>query len=104
MLKPTQARMARAALGWSLAEMQERTGINKNTVVRFEAGKGVLLTTAERLEEAYVQAGIVFLYETEDKGSGVLLSKDFARRAGETLDPRSKAGSRRRGKKGFAKS
>ena len=31
------------------------TGINKNTIVRFESGKGILFSTAERLEHAFAK-------------------------------------------------
>jgi len=80
MLKPAQARMARTALGWSLAEIQGRTGINKNTIVRFEAGKGVLLSTVSRLEDAFVNEGVSFIYEDDTRGPGVVLSKELSRR------------------------
>jgi transcriptional regulator with XRE-family HTH domain len=91
MLKPAQARMARTALGWSLAEIQGRTGINKNTIVRFEAGKGVLLSTVSRLEDAFAKEGISFIYEDDTRGPGVVLSKDLSRRLEHPPNSPSKA-------------
>jgi transcriptional regulator with XRE-family HTH domain len=95
MLKPVQARMARAALGWSLVEIQEKTGINKNTVVRFESGRGVLLTTAARLENVFVRAGIAFIYEDDTRGPGVSLSKELSRRLAQLPEPKAKPSRRK---------
>ena len=89
MLKPAQARMARAALNWSLLDVQERTGVNKNTVVRFEAGKGVLLSTATKLEEAFTKEGIVFMFESEDRIQGVGISRGLSRKL-EAQSPRTR--------------
>ena len=97
MMKPAQARMARAALKWSLLELQEKTGINKNTIVRFEAGKGILHSTAIRLEEAFALAGISFIYEDETRGPGILLSKEISRPIGEGSKISAKGKSARRG-------
>ena len=80
MLKPAQARMARAALGWSMADIQSRTGINKNTIVRFEAGKDVLLSTVSKLEGAFVKEGVSFNHEDDTRGPGVVLSKELSHR------------------------
>jgi transcriptional regulator with XRE-family HTH domain len=96
MMKPAQARMARAALKWSLLELEQKSGVNKNTIVRFEAGKGILHTTAIRLEDAFTKAGISFIYEDETRGSGVLLSKEFSRRIGETSQATAKGNATKR--------
>jgi hypothetical protein len=83
--------MARAALGWNMIESQQRTGINKNTIVRFEAGKGILLSTASRLEAAFLKEGITFLYEDTVHGPGVRLSKELSQSLDTALDsPKSK--------------
>jgi transcriptional regulator with XRE-family HTH domain len=75
MLRAVHARMARAALEWSLRDLQEKTGVNKNTLARFESGKGVLLSTAIKIEEVFVSAGITFLYEEGNRGPGIIVSK-----------------------------
>ena len=84
MLTPAQARMARAALSWSLVDVQEKTDINKNTVVRFEAGKGVLLSTVLKLERAFTKEGIIFIDETGEHGHGLLFSKDLQKKLAAT--------------------
>jgi len=69
--------MARAALGWSLLDVQEKTGINKNTVVRFESGKGVLVSTLVKLEKFFTGEGLIFVNEGGEHGQGVLFSRDL---------------------------
>ena len=96
MLTPAQARMARAALDWSLLDVQEKSGINKNTVVRFEAGKGVLASTVLKLEETFAKEGIVFTHENDARGQGVLFSKDLTKTLGAGMQdvPKHKSGKR----------
>jgi transcriptional regulator with XRE-family HTH domain len=83
-LKPVHVRLARAALRWSLADLEAKTGISKNTLVRFEAGGGVHHSTVVKIEATFTKAGVTFIYEDETRGSGVLLSKELSRRIGET--------------------
>src|SRR6185295_3492880 len=78
MLKPIHARMARAALDWSLRDLQEKTGINKNTLARFESGRGVLLSTAVKIEDVFVREGIVFIFEEDARGPGVIFTMTSA--------------------------
>ena len=80
MLTPTLARMARAALKWSLVDLQGKTGISKNTLVRFETGGGIHHSTAIKIEDAFLHEGIVFTYESDDRGPSVGVSKELARR------------------------
>ena len=84
MLKPVHVRLARAALKWSLADLEAKTGVSKNTLVRFEAGGGVHHSTVVKIEDVFAKAGISFIYEDETRGSGVLLSKELSRRIGES--------------------
>ena len=90
MLKPVHVRLARAALKWSLADLEAKTGISKNTLVRFEAGGGVHHSTVVSIEAAFTKAGVSFVYEDETRGPGVLLSKELSRRIGATLEPAAK--------------
>ena len=99
MLKPEQCRMARAALDWSLSELQKMTGINKNTIVRFEAGKGILFSTAERLEHAFAKEGLTFIYENETRGAGIQLSRELSTRLAAERDPIPKRKSTKRSQK-----
>ena len=75
MLTPTHARMARAALKWSLVDLQEKSGISKNTLVRFEAGGGIQLSTAIKIEAAFLNEGIRFIYENDADGLGVIITQ-----------------------------
>lgn len=68
-----QCRMARAGLGWSLAELAVRSRIARRTIARFEAGEAVKLETVEALRTALIAGGAVFV---EQAGKlGVLVAK-----------------------------
>jgi transcriptional regulator with XRE-family HTH domain len=97
MLKPVHVRLARAALKWSLIDLEEKTGISKNTLVRFEAGGGVHHSTAVKIEEAFAKEGLNFVYEDDTRGPGIMLSKELSRRIGEIArsPARSKSAQRR---------
>jgi transcriptional regulator with XRE-family HTH domain len=96
MLTPALARMARAALRWTLEDLNGKTGISKNTLLRFEMGGGIHHSTAIKIEEAFLREGINFTYESDERGPSVGLSKDLARRLALafTLAPKSKSGKR----------
>jgi len=63
--------MARAALGITVREVEERTGVNKNTVSRYEAGKDILSGALRRLELLFQQEGIIFIDADEHGGPGI---------------------------------
>lgn len=76
MLNPAQIRMARAALGWSVRELSERSGVAESTVLRFETGKGGMQTgTLDRVEAALTKAGVVFISADGNAGAGVRFKK-----------------------------
>jgi len=52
--------MARAALGWSIADLAKAAGVGERTAAKFEAGGNVLPETVEALRAALVAAGIAF--------------------------------------------
>jgi transcriptional regulator with XRE-family HTH domain len=60
MLDGTQSRMARAALGWSLPDLADRTGLHVNTLSKFEGGSDAKRSTLEKLWTAYVKEGVEF--------------------------------------------
>jgi transcriptional regulator with XRE-family HTH domain len=99
MLKPVHVRLARAALRWSLVDLEEKTGISKNTLVRFEAGGGVNYSTAGKIEEAFTKEGVTFVYEDDTRGPGILLPKEHSRRIDETPGTRAKGRPPRRSTK-----
>lgn len=73
-----QIRMARAALGWSVAELAEVAGVGEATIRRYETGRGEIFPhTLERVQRALEKNGVIFLApgETTDGGAGVRLRK-----------------------------
>jgi transcriptional regulator with XRE-family HTH domain len=84
MLTPAHARMARAALKWSLVDLKEKTGLSKTTLVRFEAGLGVQNSTAITLEQTFTNEGITFIYADDVKGPGIQISNALFRRVDAT--------------------
>jgi transcriptional regulator with XRE-family HTH domain len=91
--------MARAVLGWSFAEFGMKAGISKNTLVRFEAGGGINLTTANRIQAALTHEGITLLYEDASHGPGILISKELLRRLTKKKQPTAKPSSKLRAQK-----
>lgn len=84
---------------WSLVDLEGKTGISKNTLVRFEAGGGVNHSTAGKIEEAFTKEGLNFVYEDDTRGPGILLSKELSHRIGETAGTRAKGKSTTRSTK-----
>ena len=68
-LLPVQCRMARAALGWSLDALAERSGVNRWTILRFEQG-GSAMRPKNRaaLRATFEGAGVRFLDRGSDAG------------------------------------
>lgn len=52
--------MARAGLGWSVADLATAAGVGARSAARFEAGEGVSPDTVGKLQAALIAAGIVF--------------------------------------------
>ncbi|NBB64444.1 helix-turn-helix domain-containing protein [Pseudomonas sp. ODNR1LW] len=76
MLEPSQIRMARAALKLSVRELSTMSGVADSTILRFESGKGAILTTnMKRIAETLENAGVTFLPADASGGSGVRLKK-----------------------------
>lgn len=74
MLVSTQVRMARAALGLSVRELAQRTGIADSTILRFETGRGgILAANLNRLQEVLEESGVAFISADPDGGPGVRL-------------------------------
>ena len=96
MLTPVHARMARAALKWSLVDLKDKTGLSKTTLVRFEAGLGVYHSTAIKLEQTFAKEGVIFIYADAAKGPGVRLSNELFHRVDETALAAQKAKSAKR--------
>jgi transcriptional regulator with XRE-family HTH domain len=82
-------------MGWSFFELERRTGVSKNTLVRFEAGGGVHNATAAKIEEALAKEGLTFLDEDDNRGPGVLLSKELSRRLAQPSEHKAKPSHRK---------
>jgi transcriptional regulator with XRE-family HTH domain len=68
--------MARAALGWSVRELAERSGVADSTILRFETGRGgILAANLARLQLALEDGGVMFVGADAGGGPGVRLSK-----------------------------
>ena len=77
MLTNGQIRMARAALGWSIDVLAEKTSISSRTIKRIENTIGIPNATAANLKlirQTLEQAGIEFIGSADD-GPGVRLWK-----------------------------
>ncbi len=77
MLTSGQIKMARAALGWSIDILAEKTSISSRTIKRIENTIGIPNATAANLKlirQTLEQAGIEFIGSAEE-GPGVRLWK-----------------------------
>ena len=73
-LLAVQCKMARAALGWGLAELAKAAGVGVNTVSRFENGSDAHIGTQRLVRRALEAAGVEFIAENGG-GPGVRLRK-----------------------------
>ena len=77
MVTSKQIKMARAALGWSIDVLAEKTSISSRTIKRIEAAIGIPNATAANLKlikQTLEQAGVEFI-GSADEGPGVRLWK-----------------------------
>ena len=79
-MTPVQLRMARVALDLTVRDIEARTGVNKNTVSRFEAGRDILASALQKLERFFRDEGVIFLDADESGGVGVRLTAETKRR------------------------
>ena len=69
-MTPQQSRMARAALGLSIADLAELAGVRAMTASNFERGGGCYAATITKLQSALEARGIVFVGNGEASLSG----------------------------------
>ena len=75
MLTCNQIRMSRAALGWSISKLSERSSVSVSTIKRLESEEGFKKATEANLRlirETLQAAGIEFIGEAGE-GPGVRL-------------------------------
>jgi len=66
--------MARAGLKISVRELAVISGVADSTILRFEAGRGAILTSnMRRIQDALEHAGVTFLPADANGGPGVRL-------------------------------
>jgi DNA-binding Xre family transcriptional regulator len=73
MITGAQIRAARALLGWTAADLAERSGLSTSSIQRAEAAQGVASIRADnlfRLQRALEEAGIIFIYSGECRPGG----------------------------------
>jgi len=70
-MRPIHLRMGRAALGWTVRELAEKAGVNKNTVSRYESGRQIVSDALMRLEQTLTAEGVVFLENESEFGLAV---------------------------------
>ena len=78
----TQIRMARAAVGWSLAELAAKSGLSEKTIRRLEADEDPVNTTIKTLSAiklALEAAGIEFIGTPDDR-PGIRIGRPSAQR------------------------
>ncbi|MDR7115818.1 helix-turn-helix transcriptional regulator [Caulobacter sp. BE254] len=76
LLAPPQVRMARAALGISVRELAERSGVAESTILRFETGRGgILAANLDKVQTTLEEGGVVFISADASGGPGVRLAK-----------------------------
>lgn len=64
-----QVRMARAALGWTVRDLADATGLHRNTITNIEVGRySGEPETLNLIESVLTREGIVFI---EENGGGV---------------------------------
>jgi transcriptional regulator with XRE-family HTH domain len=75
-----QLRMARAAIGWTVRDLANATGLHRNTITNIEVGRYAGdPNTLEIIEAALTKAGIEFIDENGG-GPGVRLKKPHKKR------------------------
>ena len=67
-MTPTQSRMARAALKWSLTDLAQASGVGRATAARFELGESVGPVPVQAMRTAMEKAGARFVQPAGELG------------------------------------
>lgn len=65
---PSHLRMARAAFDWTLRDLEDLSGVNRNTISRYESGKEIMSGNLRELERVLAERGVTFIEEKEKIG------------------------------------
>jgi transcriptional regulator with XRE-family HTH domain len=71
MIRPIHVRMARAALNWTVRDLEAKSNVGRNTISRYEAGNDILASSVEKLEKALLEQGVIFFEGDAIRGTGV---------------------------------
>lgn len=72
LITPLQLKLARTALGMGVRELAAAAGVSPTTVMRFEMGKGSILSVnLEKLHQVLEDRGITFLGPEGGAGPGI---------------------------------
>ena len=74
MITGLQVKLGRTALGISVRDLAQKTGVTANTISRFENGSDALGSTIQKLQDYLEKAGIEFI-PANGGGVGVRLKK-----------------------------
>jgi transcriptional regulator with XRE-family HTH domain len=78
MLVAPQIRMARAAVGLSVRQLADLSGVADSTILRFETGRGsILASNLARIQKALEDAGVMFI-----EADGSVLAFGFVLKSG----------------------
>jgi predicted transcriptional regulator len=64
-MTPTQCRMGRAALGWSMGDLAEYASVSINTIQRFEQGDDARVSSVAKMRAAMEQREIRFTFAND---------------------------------------
>lgn len=78
MITPAQIRAARSLIGWTQAQLAERSGVSEVSIKNIERGAtDPRAATLAKMQTAFKEAGVVFLDDGDMRpgGKGVRLAK-----------------------------
>ena len=70
-MTPTQSRMARAALRWTISDLAQAANVGRATAARFELGEGVSDDVVAKMRGSLEDAGAVFVASGRHAGGVV---------------------------------
>jgi transcriptional regulator with XRE-family HTH domain len=83
MLAPAQIRAARALLGWRQEDLSKASGVGTATIQRIEKSNQSVtgyVSTIVRIQDAFEDAGVLFIEDDEAGGIGLRLTKKRGKR------------------------
>jgi DNA-binding Xre family transcriptional regulator len=69
-LNAQQCKMARAAVGLGVRDLAAAASVSTDTIARLERGEAIRARTLEAIQRALEAAGVMFIADGEDGGTG----------------------------------